>query len=49
MKTIILGLSLLIATTAFCQKNQIQVLSNERTLGKSLNDNSVIDGKEYVF
>lgn len=35
IEKLIFGLSLLITTTAFSQKNQIQVLSNETTLGKS--------------
>lgn len=49
IEKLIFGLSLLITTTAFSQKNQIQVLSNEKTLGKSLVDSSVINGVEYVF
>jgi outer membrane protein assembly factor BamB len=49
IKKIIFGLSLLIATSAFSQKNQIQVLSTEKTLGKSLVDSFVINGVEYVF
>ncbi|MGV8138144.1 MAG: PQQ-binding-like beta-propeller repeat protein [Mangrovibacterium sp.] len=49
MRKIILGLSLLITITGFSQSNQIQVLSNEKTLGKSLIDSSDIKGFEYVF
>jgi len=49
MRKILLGLSLLITLTGFSQKNQIQVLSNEKILGKSLVDSSVIKGFEYVF
>ncbi len=49
MRKILFGLSLLITLTGFSQKSQIQVLSNERTLGKSLVDSSSIDGTEYVF
>lgn len=49
MRQIIIGLSLLIPLTGFSQKNQIQVLSNERIFGKSLVDSSVIKGFEYVF
>ena len=49
MRKILLGLSLLFTITGFSQKNQIQVLSNERVLGKSLIDSSVIKGFEYVF
>lgn len=49
IEKLIFGLSLLITTTAFCQKNQIRVLSNEKTLGKSLVNGSAINGVEYVF
>ena len=49
MRKILLALSLLIATIGFSQKNQIQVLSNEKPFGKSIIDNSVIKGIEYVF
>ena len=49
MRKTLLALSLLTTTIGFSQKNQIQVLSNEITLGKSLIDSSVIKGVEYVF
>lgn len=49
MRKIVLGLLLLISLTGFSQKNQINVLSNEKTLGKSLIDSSEIKGLEYVF
>ena len=49
MRKILFGLSLLITLTGFSQKNQIQVLSNEKILGKSLVDSSIIKGFEYVF
>lgn len=49
MRKIILGLSLLITISGFSQKNQIQVLSNDKTLGKSLVDSSDIKGFEYIF
>ena len=42
MRKIILGLLLFITITGFSQKNQIQVLSNVKILGKSLVDSSVI-------
>jgi len=49
MRKIILGLSLLITITGFSQKSQIQVLNNDKTLGKILVDSSDIKGFEYVF
>jgi outer membrane protein assembly factor BamB len=49
MRKIIFGLSLLISITGFSQKNQIQVLTNEKIMGKSLVDSFVIKGVEYVF
>lgn len=49
MRKTLLGLSLLITMTGFCQKNQIQVVNNEKILGISLIDSSVITGIEYVF
>jgi outer membrane protein assembly factor BamB len=49
MKKIVFGLSLLITITGFSQKNQIQVLTNEKIMGKSLVDSFVIKGVEYVF
>ncbi len=49
MRKIISGLSLLISLTGFSQKNQIQVLNNEKILGKSLVDSSDIKGFEYIF
>jgi outer membrane protein assembly factor BamB len=49
MKKTILGFFLLITISGYSQKNQIQVSSNEKILGKSLVDNSVINGHEYVF
>lgn len=49
MRQIILVFSLLITITGFSQKNQLQVLSTEKVLGKSLVDSSVIKGFEYVF
>jgi outer membrane protein assembly factor BamB len=49
MRKIILGLSLLFSLTGFGQKNQIQVLNNDKILGKSLVDSSIIKGFEYVF
>lgn len=49
MRKIVLGLSLFITITGFSQKNQIQVLTNEKIMGKSLVDSFVIKGVEYVF
>jgi len=49
MKKIILGLSLLITINGFSQKNQMQVLSIEKTFGKCLVDSSDIKGLEYIF
>jgi hypothetical protein len=49
MRKILFGFSLLITLTGFSQKNQIQVLSNENILGKSLVDSSIIKGFDYVF
>lgn len=49
MKKIILGLSLLMTITGYSQKNQIQVLCNEKILGKNLVDNSDIKGFEFTF
>jgi outer membrane protein assembly factor BamB len=49
MKEIIMGLLLLITLPAFSQKNQIQVLSNEKIVGKNLIDGSDIKGIEYLF
>jgi len=49
MRKIILGLLLLITISGFSQKNQIQVLSNDKTLGKNLVDSSDIKGFEYIF
>lgn len=49
IEKIIFGLLVLITTTAYSQKNKIQVLSNEKVLGKSLVDSSVVNGMEYVF
>lgn len=49
MRKIILGFLLFITITGFSQKNQIQVLINEKIFGKSLVDSFVIKGFEYVF
>ncbi|MGV8830219.1 MAG: outer membrane protein assembly factor BamB family protein [Breznakibacter sp.] len=49
MRKIVLGLLLTISLTGFSQKTQINVLSNEKTLGKCLIDSSEIKGLEYVF
>lgn len=49
MRKIILGLSLLLTISGFSQKNQIQVLSNEKVLGKNLVDSTDIKGFEFVF
>lgn len=49
MRKLILGLLLLITITGYSQKNQIQVLNNEKIIGKSLIDSSVINGFEYAF
>lgn len=49
IEKVILGFLLLITTAAYCQKNQIQVLSNEKVFGKSLVDSFVVKGMEYVF
>lgn len=49
MKKIVLGLSFLVTLISFSQKNQIQVLSNPVTIGKSLIDSSTYKGIEYVF
>jgi hypothetical protein len=49
MRKIIVKFLLLITLTGFSQKNQIQVSSNEKILGKRYVDSSVIKGYEYVF
>lgn len=49
MRKIILGILLLISITGFSQRNKIQVLTNEKIMGKSLVDGSAIKGVEYVF
>lgn len=49
MKKTILGLFLLITIAGYSQKNQIQVLRNEKVLGKIFADSSAINGLEYVF
>lgn len=49
MRKTALGLSLLITTIGFSQKNQIQVSSNDKVFGKSHIDNSAIKGVEYIF
>lgn len=49
MRKILFGFSLLISLAGYSQTNQIQVLSNEKILGKGLVDSSVIKGFEYVF
>lgn len=49
MKKLILGLSFLITISGFSQKHQIQVLTQEKILGKSLVDSLIIKGFEYVF
>lgn len=49
MRKFLLGLLLLISITGFCQKNHIQVFTNEKIFGKNLIDSSVIKGYEYVF
>ena len=49
MKKTAFGLLLLITIIGYSQKNQIQVLSNEKILGKNLVDSSAISGLEYVF
>ncbi len=46
---LLIGISLLMATTAFGQKNQIQVLTNEIIVGRSLVDSAPIYGVEHVF
>ncbi len=49
MRTIFLGLILLISITSFSQKKKMQVLSAERVLGKNLLTNSEIRGLQYTF
>ena len=49
MRKIALGFLFLITTIGFSQKNQIQVSTNEKVIGKSLIDNSIIKGVAYVF
>jgi len=49
MKRVLFGLLILVSTIGYSQKNQIQVQINEKEFGKSLIDNSVITGIEYVF
>ena len=49
IERIIFVILLLTADVGYCQKNQIQVLSNEKVLGKSLVDSIVFKGMEYVF
>lgn len=48
MKKIIIGLSLLIASASFAQKD-FHVLHNEKVVGISLIDSSEIKGTEYIF
>jgi len=49
MRTIILGLLIIISTTAFSQKKDLQVIRKEKVLGKDLLNNSEIIGYEYMF
>ena len=49
MRKIIFGLLFLITISGFSQSNQIQVLCNEKVLGKNLIDSSDIKGFEYIF
>lgn len=49
MRHLIFGLLLTISITGFSQSNQILVLNNERILGRSLVDSSVIKGLEFTF
>ena len=48
MRKIIIGLSLLISSIAFGQKN-FQILHYEKVVGKNLIDNAEIKGIEYIF
>ena len=49
LKRVLFGLIILISATGYGQKNQIKVHTNEKELGRSFVDNSVITGIEYVF
>lgn len=49
MRKIIIGLLLLISNISFCQKNDLQVLSEEKVLGKNLLTNTDIKGYQYIF
>ncbi|MBN2777948.1 MAG: PQQ-binding-like beta-propeller repeat protein [Bacteroidales bacterium] len=48
MRNIIIGLSLLISSVSFGQKD-FQILHNEKVVGKNLIDSTEIKGIEYVF
>lgn len=49
MRTVFLGLILLISITSFSQKKKMHVVSNEKVLGKNLLTNSEILGLQYTF
>ncbi len=48
MRKIIIGLSLLISSVSYGQK-EFQILHNEKIVGKNLIDNAEIKGTEYIF
>lgn len=49
MRKIIIGFLLLVSNVSFCQKNDFQVLSEEKVLGKNLLNNNDIKGYKYIF
>jgi hypothetical protein len=49
MKKIVAGVLIFMSMASFSQTKQIEVASSEITAGKSLVDNSIIKGMEYVF
>lgn len=48
-KEILLAFSLLMTTVGYSQKNTIQAVSHEKVFGKSLIDDSAINGVAYTF
>lgn len=49
LSKIIIGFLLLISSSSFCQKNDLQVLTEEKVLGKNLLTNNDIKGYQYIF
>ncbi len=49
MRTILLGLLIFVSSSIFSQKNNFQLLSNKKTLGRNLINDSEIIGIQYIF